>query len=149
VLANNLKSAQKALSDEKYARLVVENSLDEEKPSRQADEQSLHQSKDTNATLALELENAQTSLAATCDKLDSKSKALDFQVICADETMLWLKNAESRLKAAEEDLKNQRQLLESAQKTSSKRESSLNMMMSLMVAHAATLFKSHLLGLNM
>jgi hypothetical protein len=149
VLANNLKSAQKALSDEKYARLVVENSLDEEKPSRQADEQSLHQSKDTNATLALELENAQTSLAVTCDKLDSKSKALDFQVICADETMLWLKNAESRLKAAEEDLKNQRQLLESAQKTSSKRESSLNMMMSLTVAHAATLFKSHLLGLNM
>jgi hypothetical protein len=88
VLANNLKSAQKALSDEKYARLVVENSLNEEKPSRQADEQSLHQSKDTNATLALELENVQTSLAATCDKLDSKSKALDFQVICADETML-------------------------------------------------------------
>jgi hypothetical protein len=62
----------------------------------------------------LELETTQTSLAATHDKLDSKSKALDFQVIHADEAMLQLKNAESRLKAAEEDLNNQRQLLESA-----------------------------------
>jgi hypothetical protein len=57
--------------------LGVDNSLDEEKASRQAAEQSLHQSKDVNATLALELENAQTSLAVTRDKLDSKSKALD------------------------------------------------------------------------
>jgi hypothetical protein len=53
--------------------------------------------------LALELENARTSLAATRDKLDSKSKALNFQVIRANEAMLWLKNAESRLKAADED----------------------------------------------
>jgi hypothetical protein len=58
--------------------------------------------------LALELENTQTSLAATRDKLDIKSKALDFQVIRADEAMLWLKNAGSRLKGVEEDLKNQR-----------------------------------------
>jgi predicted amino acid-binding ACT domain protein len=84
-------------------------SLAEEKASKQAAEQSLQQSKDTNATLALELENAQTSLAATRDKLDSKLKTLDLQVICADEAMLQLKNAESRLKAVEEDLKNQRQ----------------------------------------
>jgi hypothetical protein len=72
VLANDLKTAQKALSDEKCARLGVENSL-VEKASRQAAKQSLQQSKDVNATLALELENAQTSLAATRDKLDSKS----------------------------------------------------------------------------
>jgi hypothetical protein len=58
VLANDLKAAQKALSDEKSARLGVENSLAEEKASRQAAEQSLQQSKDANATLALELENA-------------------------------------------------------------------------------------------
>jgi hypothetical protein len=58
--------------------------------------------------LALELEDAQTSLAATRDKLDSKSKALNFQVIRADEAMLQLKNVESRLKATEEDLKKQR-----------------------------------------
>jgi hypothetical protein len=56
----------------------------------------------------LELETAQTSLAATRDKLNSKSKALEFQVIRADEVVLSLKNAESRLKATEEDLKNQR-----------------------------------------
>jgi hypothetical protein len=45
--------------------------------------------------LALELENAQASLPATRDKLDSKSKALDFQVFRADEAILWLKNVES------------------------------------------------------
>jgi hypothetical protein len=99
--------------------------------------------------LALELENTQTSLAATHDKLDSKSKALDFQVIHADEAMLQLKNAESRLKVAEEDLKNQMQLLESTQKTSSMRENYLNMMISSAVAHAVALFKNHLPGLNM
>jgi hypothetical protein len=83
-------------------------SLAEENASRQAVEQSLQQSKDVNATLALELENANISLAATRNKLDSKSKALDFQVIHADEAMLRLKNIKSRLKAAEEDLRNKR-----------------------------------------
>jgi hypothetical protein len=83
--------------------------------------------------LALEPKNAQTSVVATRDKLDSKSKALDFQVIRVDEAMLLLK------KVAEEDLKNQRQLLESAQKTSSKCESSFNMMISSTVTHAVTL----------
>jgi hypothetical protein len=81
--------------------------------------------------------------------LDSKSKALDFQVICVDEAMLRLKNTESRLKAAEEDLKNQRQLLESARTTSSKCESSFNMMISSVAAHAAALFKNYLPDLNM
>jgi hypothetical protein len=99
------------LLDEKSAQLRAENSLAEEKATRQATEQSLQQYNDANVTLALELETAQTSLAATRDKLESKSKALDFQVIHADEAVLRLKNAESRLKAAEEDLKNQRQLL--------------------------------------
>jgi hypothetical protein len=41
------------------------------------------------------------------------------------------------------------EMLESAQKTSSKRESSINMMISWAVAPAATLFKNHLPGLNM
>jgi hypothetical protein len=53
----------------------------------------------------LELETAQTSLVATRDKLNSKSKAMDFQVIRANEGVLRLKNAESRLEAAKEDLK--------------------------------------------
>jgi hypothetical protein len=80
--------------------------------------------------------------------LDSKSQALDFQVIRADEAMLRLKNAKSRLKVVEEDLKNQRQLLESAQKTSSKHENSFNMISST-VTHVAVLFKNHLSGPNM
>jgi hypothetical protein len=46
-------------------------------------------------------------------------------------------------------LKNQRQLLQSAQKTSSKRENSFNMMISSAVAHVAALFNNHLPGLNM
>jgi hypothetical protein len=99
--------------------------------------------------LAFELETAQNSLTAKHDKLDSKSKALDFQVIHADEAMLRLKNAESRSEATEEDLKKQRQLLESTRKSSSKRKSSFNMMISSMVAHAAALLKNHLPDLNM
>jgi hypothetical protein len=69
-------------------------------------------------------------------------------VIHADEAMLWLKNAESRLEATEEDLKNQKELLESARKTLSKREDSFNMMISSAVAHAAALFKNHLPDMN-
>jgi hypothetical protein len=88
VLANNLKAAQQALSDEKSARLRAENSLAEERPARQAAKQSFQQSIDANATMVLELETAQTSLAAMRDKLNSKSKALDFQVIRADEAVL-------------------------------------------------------------
>jgi hypothetical protein len=88
VLANDLKVAQKELLDEKSVQLGVENSLYEEKAVRQAAEQPLQQSRDANATLALELENAHTSLAATRDKLDSKSKTLVLQVIRADEAML-------------------------------------------------------------
>jgi hypothetical protein len=71
------------------------------------------------------------------------------EVLMSSSSAVRRQNAESRLKAAEEDLKNQRQLLESAQKTSSTRESSFNMMISSMVAHAAALFKNHLPSLNM
>jgi hypothetical protein len=57
--------------------------------------------------LALKLENVQTSLVATLVKLENKSKALDFQVIRADEAALRLENTEGRLKVVEEDLKTQ------------------------------------------
>jgi hypothetical protein len=70
-------------------------------------------------------------------------------VIRADETVLRLKNAESRLEAAEEDLKNQKQMLDLARKTASKREGSFNMMISSAVAYAAALLKNHLPDLNM
>jgi hypothetical protein len=99
--------------------------------------------------LSLELEKAETSLVVTHDMLNSKSKALDFQVIRADEALLQLKNAESQLKTVEEDLKNQRQLLKLARKTSSKHEISFNMIIFSAVAHAAALFNNHLPNLNM
>jgi hypothetical protein len=92
MLANDLKTSQKTLSDVKSVRLGTENSLAEAKVATQAAEQSIQQFKDANATMTLELENARTSLTATRDKLDSKLKASDFQVICADEAMLQLKN---------------------------------------------------------
>jgi hypothetical protein len=97
----------------------------------------------------LELAITQTSLIATHNKLDNKSKALDIQVIRSDEAVLRLKFFESQLEAAEQDLKKQKQLLDSAWKTASKREDSFNMMISSTVAHAATLFKNHLPNLNM
>jgi hypothetical protein len=99
--------------------------------------------------LALELENVQDSLIATRDKLECKSKALDFQVIHADEVVLWLKNTEGRLNMVEEDLKTQRQLLESTRHALSKREGSSNMIISSVVAHTIALFKNHLPGLDM
>jgi chromosome segregation ATPase len=149
VLANNLKAAQQALSDEKSARLMTENSLAKERAERQTVEQSFQQSIDANASLVHKLETAQTSLAATRDNLNCKSNALDFQVIRVDEAVLRLKNTEIRLEAAEEDLKNQKQLLDSARKTASKRGDSFNMMISSVVAHATVLFKNHLPDLNM
>jgi predicted RNA binding protein with dsRBD fold (UPF0201 family) len=74
---------------------------------------------------------------------------MDFQVIRTDEAVLRLKTVESQLESVEEDLKKQKQLLDSARKTMSKREDSFNMMISLVVAHAAALFKNHLPDLNM
>jgi hypothetical protein len=57
--------------------------------------------------------------------------------------------AESWLKVVKEDLRNQRQLLESAQKTSSKHKRYFNMMIFSVMAHAEALFKNHLPELNM
>jgi hypothetical protein len=74
---------------------------------------------------------------------------MDFQVIHTDEVVLRLKTVESRLESTEEDLKKQKQLLDLAQKTMSKREDSFNMMISSVVAYAAALFKNHLPDLNM
>jgi hypothetical protein len=70
-------------------------------------------------------------------------------VIRADEAVLRRKNAESQLEAAKEELRNQKQLLESIRKTSSKCKDSFNMVISLAMAHAAALFKNHLSDLNM
>jgi hypothetical protein len=114
MLAKELEATQKAMSNEKSAQSATEQALAKERAARQATEHAHQHSKDANATLALELEKVQTSLVATSDKMESKSKALDFHVIHADDAALRLENTEGRLKVVEEDLKTQGQPLESA-----------------------------------
>jgi hypothetical protein len=114
VLVKDLETARKALSTEQSARSKAE--------------QILQRSKDVNAALSLKLDNVETSLAITQDKLDRKSKAL---------------------KTVETDLKAKGLLLESAQQALAKREGSANILISSAVAHTAALFKNHLPNLNM
>jgi hypothetical protein len=114
VLVKDLETAQKALSTKQSTRSKAE--------------QIIQQSKDVNAALSLKLDNVETSLAITQDKLDQKSKAL---------------------KTVEADLKAKRLLLESVQQALAKREGSANIMISSAVAHTVALFKNHLPDLNM
>jgi hypothetical protein len=65
-------------------------------------------------------------------------------VIFRDKVKLQLAKSEEKLRAAEEELKTQGQLLESARRALSRCEISPNMMISSAVAHATTLFKNHL-----
>jgi hypothetical protein len=113
VLVKDLETTWKALSTEQSARSEAK--------------QILQQSKDVNAALSLNLDNVETSLAITQNKLDRKSKAL---------------------KIVEADLKAKGLLLESAQQALAKREGSANMMISSVVAHTAALFKNHLSNLK-
>jgi hypothetical protein len=69
--------AQKALSAEQSARSTAEQALAEERSVKQVAEQILQQSKNVNTALSLKLDNVETSLAITQDKLDRKSKALE------------------------------------------------------------------------
>jgi hypothetical protein len=62
VLVKDLETARKTLSTEQSARSKAE--------------QILQQSKDVNDALSLKLDNVETSLATTQNKLDRKSKAL-------------------------------------------------------------------------
>jgi hypothetical protein len=114
VLVKDLETARKALSTEQSARSKAE--------------QILQQSKVVNAALSLKLDNVDTSLAITQDKLDRKSKPL---------------------KTVEADLKVKGLLLELAQQALAKREGSANIMISSAIAHTAALFKNHLQDLNM
>jgi hypothetical protein len=98
-----------------------------EQSARSEAEQILQQSKDVNDALSLKLDNVETSLAITQNKLDRKSKAL---------------------KTVETDLKAKGLLLKSAQQALAKREGSANMMISSAVAHTVVLFKNHLPDLN-
>jgi hypothetical protein len=114
VLVKDLETARKALSTEQSTRSKAE--------------QILQQSKDVNVALSLKLDNVETSLSITQDKLDRKSKAL---------------------KTVEADLKAKGLLLESAQQALAKCEGSAHIMISSAVAHTTTLFKNHLPDLNM
>jgi hypothetical protein len=114
VLVKDLETVRKALSTEQSARSEAE--------------QILQQSKDVNAALSLKLDNVETSLAITQNKLDRKSKTL---------------------KIVKVDLKAKGLLLELAQQALVKHDGSANMMISSAVAHTAALFKNHLPDLNM
>jgi hypothetical protein len=102
--------------------------LSTEQSARSEAEQILQQSKDVNVALSLKLDNVETSLAITQNKLDQKSKAL---------------------KTVEADLKAKGLLLESTQQALAKREGSANVMISSAVVHTVALFKNHLSDLNM
>jgi hypothetical protein len=116
------------LSAEQSARSKAEQALAEERSAKQVAEQILQQSKDVNAALFFKLDNVETSLAITQDKLDRKSKPLE---------------------TVEADLKAKGLLLKSAQQALAKREGSANIMISSSVAQTAALFKNHLPDLNM
>jgi aspartokinase len=148
VLVKDLKTAQKALSAEQSTRSKAEHALAEERYAKQVAEQILQQSKYVNVALSLKLDNVETSLTITQDKLDRKSKALDSQTTHADEAELRLKSVEDKLKTVEADLKAKGLLLESAQEALAKREGSANMMISSAVTHTMALFKNHLPDLN-
>jgi hypothetical protein len=101
--------------------------LAEEKATRQAADQSLLSSNETNVLLARELESTQASLTAISDKLSSKSSALDHAVIREQQMKIQLTACEEKmmvandkLKDAEEKMKIQGQLLDSAQHVLSK-----------------------------
>jgi hypothetical protein len=96
--------------------------LAEEKATRHTAEQSLLNSNEAKALLAKALDSTRASLTATTDKLSSKSSALDHVVIQKQQMNIWLTACEEKLivandklKAAEENMKTQGQLLDSAQ----------------------------------
>jgi chromosome segregation ATPase len=131
-LTVELASAKKALSEEKTARLAVDQSLAEEKAAQRSVEQSLWAFKKAKAALNQDLLSTHASLTTTKEKLSSKSSALDHAVIKERKPQI-------KLKATGEKMKDQEQQLASAQKALSKREFS-----SSIVANAMVLVKNHM-----
>jgi hypothetical protein len=70
-------------------------------------------------------------------------------VIWEQEARIQLKKAEEKLKVAEEELKTEKQSLELARHVLSKHEASSSMVITLAVANATSLFKSHTPDLDM
>jgi hypothetical protein len=76
--------------------------------------------------------------------LASKSSALDIAVIREHEIEIKLKAVEEKQKVAEEKVKNQGRLLDSAQQALFKREFSSSVVISLAVTSAMALVKNHI-----
>jgi hypothetical protein len=81
VLTARLEAAEKALSEEKAARLAADRSLAEEKVAQQIADQSRWSSEEAKAALMQGLLSAQASVTTITKKLAAKSSALDFTVI--------------------------------------------------------------------
>jgi hypothetical protein len=143
------------LSDEKLAQSDAAKDLAEEKAALLATEQALKDADKAKAKVAKALEITHAAYTVTWDKLDSKSKELDDMVIQEQKAnMLWeraekkLTDADRKLAATEEEKKNQGLLSESARQALSKREDSSILMISMTIANAMALLKSHLPDLD-
>jgi hypothetical protein len=111
--------------------------LAEEKAARQTVEQSLQTSDEAMVNLARDLESVHAFLTTTASNLASKSSTLDT-------TVIWAHEMEIKLKAVEEKMKSQGQLLDSAQQALSKREFSSSAVISSAVANAMVLVKNQI-----
>jgi hypothetical protein len=83
-LTAQLEAAKRALSEEKVARLVVDQYLVKEKAAQQNVDQSLRASEEAKAALTHGLLSAQASLTATMKKLCSTTtnmKIHDFRIL--------------------------------------------------------------------
>jgi hypothetical protein len=154
-LTTELMAARKELFETKDVRSAADWALAEEKAAWQVADQSLPSSNEANALLAWELESTRASLIATTDKLSTKSSALDHVVIREQQMKIHLTMCEEKLtvnndklKAAEEKMKTQGQLLDSAQQALSKRELSSSAVLSSAVANDLVLMKNHLRDLD-
>jgi hypothetical protein len=153
---------KKTLSEDKAARSAADQPLAEENATRQSVEQSLQSSNEANTLLAKELDFTRASLTATTDELSSKSSALDHSVIREQQIKIQLEVCEKltgceerptvandKLNAAEEKMKTQGQLLDSAQQALSKREISSSAVISSAMPNTVALMKNHLPDLDM
>jgi hypothetical protein len=137
VLTARLEAAEKALSEEKAARLAADRSLAEEKVAQQIADQSRWSSEEAKAALMQGLLSAQASVTTIAKKLAATSSALDFTVIQECE-------AEIKLQTSKEKRIAQDQLLESTQKALSKREFSFLVVISSAMVHDVALLKNHM-----
>jgi hypothetical protein len=76
-LTAKLEAVEKALANERAARLITDQSLADVRATRQAVDQSLQASQEANAALNRDLRSTQAFIIATREKLSSKSAALD------------------------------------------------------------------------